>query len=81
LLSVNDFIDTMAQGKRTVSDAEIVAAIAAREAPFVTSAELANQFGMTRQWAHNRLSELHQDGLIARKKSGARSVIWWLPDD
>lgn len=71
----------MAQGKRTVTDHEIVDAIREVDAPFITSRELAEQFGMTRQWAHNRLQQLHDAGEIERKKSGERAVIWWLPRD
>ncbi len=70
----------MAQGKQTVSDEDIISAFKSNEAPFITSIELANEFGMTRQWAHNRLQALHDAGTIKRKKSGPRNVIWWYPD-
>ncbi len=71
----------MAQGKRTVSDSEIIAVISDQDDPFVTAAEVAELFGMTRQWAHNRLQDLHDTGRINRKKSGPRNVIWWVPED
>jgi DNA-binding Lrp family transcriptional regulator len=71
----------MTQGKQTVSDGDIVSAFKSNEAPFMTAIELATEFGMTRQWAHNRLQTLHEAGTIKRKKSGPRNVIWWLPAD
>jgi len=71
----------MTRGKQTVSDADIVGAFRSNEAPFLTAIELAEKFGMTRQWAHNRLQTLHEAGEINRKKAGPRNVIWWLPED
>jgi predicted transcriptional regulator len=71
----------MAQGKRTVSDEETISVYESNEAPFMTAIELATEFEMTRQWAHNRLQALHEAGPIKRKKSGPRNVIWWLPAD
>ncbi|QLH76930.1 HTH domain-containing protein [Halosimplex rubrum] len=68
----------MAQGKRTVSDEEILRAIRSQEDPFVTAGEVAELFGMTRQWAHNRLQDLNDGDRIHRKKSGPRNVIWWI---
>jgi len=70
----------MAQGKQTVSDEEIISAFESNEAPFMTAIELAEEFEMTRQWAHNRLQALYEDDTINRKKAGSRNVIWWLPD-
>ncbi len=71
----------MTQGKRTVSDSEIIAAICDQDDPFVTAAEVAGMFGMTRQWAHNRLQNLHDSERINRKKSGPRNVIWWVSEN
>jgi len=70
----------MPQGKRTVGDDEIVAAVSGQDDPFVTAAEVADIFGMTRQWAHSRLQNLHDTDRISRKKSGPRNVIWWVPE-
>lgn len=71
----------MTQGKQTVSDEEIISTFESNDAPFLTAIELANEFDMTRQWAHNRLQTLYEAGTIERKKSGPRNVIWWLPVD
>jgi DNA-binding IclR family transcriptional regulator len=71
----------MTQGKQTIGDSDILGAIEEAEGSFVTAVELAETFGMTRQWAHNRLQQLYEDGRLQRKKSGPRNVIWWLPRD
>jgi DNA-binding Lrp family transcriptional regulator len=68
----------MTQGKRTVTDRDILALFAATEAPFLTAQEIADAFDLTRQWAHNRLQALHEDGHLERKKSGPNTVIWWV---
>jgi DNA-binding Lrp family transcriptional regulator len=68
----------MPQGKETVSDEEIIKALRNHEDPFIAAAEIADHFGHTRQWAHNRLKKLHADGRVKRKEAGERSVIWWV---
>jgi hypothetical protein len=70
--------EEMPQGKETVSDTQIIDAISDHPDPFIASSELASMFDHTRQWAHNRLSELHERGEIEKKEAGERSVIWWV---
>lgn len=67
----------MPQGKRVVDDAEIVEFMLESDEPAFTAGELAEEFGMTRQGMHGRLSGLHEEGRICRKKSGERTVVWW----
>jgi predicted transcriptional regulator len=69
----------MPQGVKTVSDEEILKEIEQYSDPFVKSKEVAEMFDHTRQWAHDRLQELHEQGEV-EKKGGGRSVIWW-PDE
>ena len=68
----------MPQGKQTVSDDDIIETILQHDDPFVRSDEIAEEFGHTRQWAHERLQQLHDEGDL-KKKGGNRSVIWWVP--
>jgi predicted transcriptional regulator len=68
----------MPRGKQTVSDSDIIQAMADHPDPFIRTDELAEEFGFTRQWAHSRLQDLVEDGPV-KKKSGARSAIYWLP--
>ncbi|WP_254841110.1 transcriptional regulator [Natronomonas marina] len=70
--------EEMPQGKETVSDDEIVNAIESHDDPFVVAAEVAERFDHTRQWAHDRLQNLADEGRIQRKAAGKRSVIWWV---
>jgi predicted transcriptional regulator len=70
--------EEMPQGKETVSDKQIINAISNHPDPFIASSELAEMFDHTRQWAHNRLTELHDAGQIEKKEAGERSVIWWV---
>lgn len=66
------------------SDAELVSLISNAEdrwgRPFVTAKEIANVVGMTRQGAHRRLDQLHEDGKVKKYKPG-RGAIWWVDED
>jgi DNA-binding IclR family transcriptional regulator len=67
----------MPQGKQTVSDEEILAALDDIRGGFASASEIADYFEHTRQWAHERLSNLQEEGRVRRKRSGEQSVIWW----
>jgi predicted transcriptional regulator len=68
----------MSQGKLTVTDAQIIEFVAGHDDPVVAAIEVADWFGHSRQWAHNRLEALHSEGQIEKKKAGSSSVIWYL---
>jgi len=70
----------MPQGKKTVSDSQIIQAIEQHEDPVLAAKEVAEIFDHSRQWAHGRLKQLHTAGEIAKKSGGARAVMWWVPD-
>ncbi|MBO4249477.1 hypothetical protein IL252_16845 [Halomicrobium sp. IBSBa] len=69
----------MSQGKRKVTDSEILSAFRSIEGPFAAASEIAAYFDHTRQWAHKRLTQLHEQGDVKRKKTG-QSVVWWVED-
>ncbi len=48
--------------------------------PFVTTTNVAEDLGVTRQYAHDRLTELVNNGEIERTKVGAKAVVWWVND-
>ncbi|MFB6219914.1 MAG: hypothetical protein ABEH90_00625 [Halolamina sp.] len=50
------------------------------EGPTITTTDVANTLGCSRDVARNRLAELHERGLVDRRKSG-RIVLWWRIDD
>jgi len=70
----------MSQGKQSVSDSEIIEAFDDIEGPFAAASEVGKFFGHTRQWAHKRLTALHEEGAVERKKTGNQSVVWWVED-
>ncbi|WP_168216057.1 PAS domain-containing protein [Halorussus marinus] len=47
----------------------------------VTASEVAAEVGCTRRTALSKLDTLADRGTIRTKKVGARSRVWWLPDD
>jgi len=69
---------TPGRGK-DIEDIEILAIILNAPDPVVTSNEVAEQAGISRQGAHNRLQQLEEAGLIQSVMKGAR--LWWLTDE
>lgn len=67
----------VAQGKRTVSDDEIIEFMRSKPDPAFTTPELADQFGMTETGIRNRLNDLAERGLVERKKPAPRTLVWW----
>lgn len=68
----------MPQGKQTVADEEIVEAIRENDDPVVAAIEVAEEFGLSRQWAHQRLEKLVNADRVQKKNSGSRNVIYWV---
>jgi len=69
--------DKMPQGKEVVSDETLLQAFSEIPGGFASSKEIAERFDHSRQWAHQRLSELYDSGRVSKKKSGSRNVVWW----
>jgi len=44
-----------------------------------TARDVADALECTREAAYQRLSALHEDGLVKRRKVGGRAVVWWKP--
>jgi len=59
---------------------ELKQIFAESEDPALTAVEVADELEITQQAAHKRLSQAHDRGEVQRKKTGARSVIWWVED-
>lgn len=51
------------------------------EEPIITAPEVAEEFGVSQQAAHQRLQQMHEQGEMARKKVGGSAVAWWPLDD
>lgn len=45
-----------------------------------TAKEVAEELGIVRRTAYNKLTELEERGDLRKKKVGSRAVVWWRPD-
>lgn len=45
----------------------------------LTAKEVADELGVVRRTAYNKLAQLNEQGKIRKKKVGGRSVVWWKP--
>ena len=45
-----------------------------------TATEVAEELGVVRRTAYNKLAELETRGDLKKKKVGGRAVVWWRPD-
>lgn len=68
----------MVQGKRTVSDKEILDKMKTATDPAFTTSELAEKFEMTSEGIRGRLKKLERQNQIQSKKPSSRTVIWWV---
>lgn len=48
--------------------------------PVVTSADVADALGCSRDTARRKLGALHEEGRVDRRETAGR-VVWWLPAD
>ena len=69
------------QGKRTVSDDEIVRRMREHPDPAFTTSELAGMFDMSTEGIRGRLEKLQEDHRVEKKKPASRTVIWWAQED
>jgi biotin operon repressor len=61
-----------------VGDSDIIEEFRQTDDAFLTAAEIAESIGMSRQGVNHRLKQLHDEGVVERKKAGGRAVGWWL---
>lgn len=66
---------------RSVSDEEILEVFRESDEYVLTTAEVADELGVSRRTALRRLSGLADEGTVERKNVGDRSAVWWLPDE
>ena len=71
----------MAQGRQTVSDAEILTKMNESSDAAFTAAELASEFEMSTEGMRNRLRQLAASGAVQHKKPGVRTLLWWPAGD
>jgi len=71
----------MPQGRKTVSDDEIVAHMKQSDDPAFVAQEIGDEFGIVGETARQRLNSIAKDGRIHRKKPSEKTVIWWSDAD
>lgn len=74
--------DDAGRFKETVTDQDILKVFDYEDDPVLTAQEVAEglcRFGkqITSEGVRNRLEEMVDEGLVSRKKLGARAVGWW----
>lgn len=62
------------------SDDDVVAALAAAAPEPLAAAEVADEVGLARTTAHNRLGKLAEEGVVDTKKFGAKGRAYWLAE-
>lgn len=60
-----------------VTDGEILEFIQQFPEPVVTAKEVADEFGIQRQSAHERLKKLNENNRVERKEVGP-AVVWYI---
>jgi predicted ArsR family transcriptional regulator len=50
------------------------------EGPVVTSGDVADALGCSRETARRKLRQLHQEGRVSQRKTAGR-VVWWLTEE
>ena len=65
----------------TVTPERVLDAMATHPDPTVSAREVGEALGCSTDAARKKLTELHEQGRVERKKVGGRSVVWWLTDE
>lgn len=60
-----------------VTEQDILKVFDAADDPFLTTSELAEELPLSRQAIHHRLTQMRENGLVDKKKTGARGAGWW----
>jgi Fic family protein len=50
------------------------------EDPVLTAVEVGDILDISQQAAYARLDRAEKEGMLERKKTGSRSVVWWVKD-
>lgn len=72
--------DSAGRYTATVPPEDVLGVFDAVDGPAITSADVTDVLGCSREVARKRLAELHEQGRVERRKSG-RTVLWWRTDD
>jgi hypothetical protein len=70
-----------AGGPSRVTDEDVLRVLHAHSEPVATAPDLAAVLDVSAETVRRRLSNLHEEELVARKQAGARAVVWWPVED
>jgi predicted transcriptional regulator len=62
---------------KKTSEQDILKVFDATDEAFLTASEIAEELPVSRQAVNYRLKQMHEKGLVERKKAGAHAVGWW----
>lgn len=63
-----------------VTDEDVLGVFESVEGPTITTTDVVNALGCSREVARQRLNSLAERGLVKRRKSG-QVVLWWRTDE
>lgn len=76
-MSENQPRDNGGEFGEKITEQDILKVFDATDDPFLTTTELAEQLPVSRQAVHHRLEQMRGEGLVDKKKTGARGAGWW----
>lgn len=65
----------------TVTHRRVLEAVAAHPDPVVSAREVGGRLDCSTDAARKKLAQLHERGVVDRKKVGGRAVVWWLTEE
>lgn len=65
----------------TISPSRVLDAVMSHSDPTVSAREVAEMLDCSTDAARKKLTQLHERGVVARKKVGGRAVVWWLTEE
>ncbi|WP_330633613.1 hypothetical protein [Halocatena halophila] len=68
-----DFIET-------VSHEDVIEVFDDYRSPCITSGDVKKSLGCTPETARRKLKELHNEGIVEKRKTAGR-IIWWLAEE
>lgn len=63
------------------STEEVLTTMRDADDPIVTVGDVAEALDCSTETARRKLTELHTDGWVERRKVGSSAVVWWVPDE
>lgn len=69
--------DTTGQFTETITVNDVLSYMRSVDSPVVTVAEVADALDCSTEAARQKLTKLTDDGVVERKKVGAKAVVWW----